>query len=140
MPAYRMKCQNPKCAHEFHRFFPVEEYDRQHFGSGWACFHCGYPRMMCMNSKRVVKDSFVPGWQKNIQKHCWTYSEYKKHLKLMGIVEIGYEDITKYHKDETLSDFAKGIWSDDIIKIAIQKGSKLSSGQWDAIKSGKAFE
>ena len=28
-------------------------------------------------------------------------------------------------KHITLSDFAKGIWSDDIIKIAIQKGSKF---------------
>jgi len=41
----------------------------------------------------MVKDGFQPGFQRNIMKYCSTYTEYKQHLKEMGLIEIGYEEL-----------------------------------------------
>lgn len=66
-------------------------------------------------SNRVVKDGFKPGFQRNIRKHCSTYSEYKAHLKSMGLVEIGYEEHAPGTKIE------REFFSDDTIRMLNQK-------------------
>lgn len=103
MPAFRMKCR--KCYNEFHRFFPQKEFDQLQYGEngepkGIGCYDCGFPKMIIARSNQTVKDGFKPGFQRNIMKHCSTYTEYKKHLKEMGLIEIGYEELPERNEGE----------------------------------------
>ena len=100
-----MKCRNQKCGNEFHRYYPQKEYDQLSFRDngtykGIGCYDCGFPKMIIMRSNKPVKDGFKPGFQRNIMKHCATYAEYKAHLKNMGIIEIGYEEIPERQENE----------------------------------------
>lgn len=90
---YRLTCRNPKCSHDFHRGYRQKEFEELQYPNGIACFDCGFPRMIIMKSHRKLKDTFVPGFQRNIMKHCETYQEYKAHLGRMGLIELGYEDL-----------------------------------------------
>lgn len=56
--------------------------------------------MIIVRSNKVVKDGFQPGFQRNIRKYCSTYAEYKAHLKEMGLIEIGYEEIPEKKEGE----------------------------------------
>ena len=98
MQGYRLKCRNQKCGGEFHRYYGSAEFDRLQYGTvpGIGCFQCGFSKMLVMKSSALVKDGFQPGFQRNIRKHCATYSEYKAHLKNLGLVELGYEDIPEF--------------------------------------------
>jgi len=110
--SYRLKCRNPKCNQEFLRYWPKLEFERLQYGAipGISCFQCGFPKMIVVKSNMTAKDGFNPGFQRNIRKHCATYSEYKAHLKIMGLQEVGYEDLpeeegfsrTQYFNDKRL--------------------------------------
>lgn len=106
--SYRLNCQNPKCGGEFLRYWPKEEFELLQYGGavkGIGCFNCGYPKMKVTLSSMSANDGFVPGFQRSIGKHCDTYAEYKAHLKRMGLVEVGYNDIKeKEVKKEYLTD------------------------------------
>jgi hypothetical protein len=110
----------------------VEEFDKVQYTTGHSCYNCGYPKMGVVRSKQTVKDGFVPGYQKNIRKHCWTYKGYQDELKKMGLVELGYEDVQETD--------GKGIkyWTPDMLKklYDITKG-KYSDRELDAIGDGK---
>ena len=49
--------------------------------------------MAVMKSGITIKDGFTPGFQRNIRRYCSTYAEYKAHLKRMGLIEFGYEEL-----------------------------------------------
>jgi len=131
MPAYRMKCRHPKCGKDHHRFYKVEEYDLLAYGGrepGIACYDCGYPRMVVIKSKKSVDDTFKPGFQRNIRKHCDTYAQYKKHLKDMGLVEMGYEDFPQQKEGQPF-------WSDaKLERICKEHGVKLSGNEIKHLK------
>ena len=134
MPGFRMKCRNPKCTHEFLRYFPSEEFDKLQYGGvpGIGCYDCGFPQMVVMRSKQRVKDGFTPGFQRNIRKHCDTYSKYKAHLKTMGLVELGYDDIPIHDPDKNPESY----WDDDMLKKAYDNGFKITGQEADHLKSG----
>ena len=106
MPAFRFKCRNPRCHHEFHRHYPTKEYEQLLFNSpdgsykGIGCYDCGYPNMITVRSNKPVKDGFQPGFQRNIRKHCATYQEYQAWLKKLGLIEIGYQELPERKVDE----------------------------------------
>jgi len=116
--SYRFQCRNPQCRAEFHRYYPKQEFEHHQYNtaSGWACFNCGYPKMMVMFSNKEVKDTFQAGWQQNIREYCETYSDYKKKLKAKGLIEIGYEELPPNEGDKPYQ------WSEDMIKKAIKNG------------------
>lgn len=132
--SYRFKCRNDKCGHEFHRYFPLEEFEKTQYTTGFGCFDCGYPKMAVIKSSKRVKDGFQPGWQPNIRKHCETYSEYKAHLKQMGLIEFGYEEIEKYHCQNLAKQ--KPVWDDETLKIVYDKGIKVTDNEAYALKKG----
>lgn len=126
---YRFKCR--KCNEEFLRRLSQEDFDKTQYGiNGHQCFSCGYPKMAVIRSKVMMKDSFVPGWQSNIRKHCATYSEYKHHLKSMGLVEIGYEDLPET-EDKTK------YWTPELLKKLHDMGIGFGDRELDAIGDGK---
>lgn len=125
MPSYRMHCKNKKCGGDFHRYFPIEEFELQQYGSGWACFKCGFPKMAVMKSNKAVKDGFVAGYQRNIGKVCNTYSAYKKALRDMGLVEIGYDEI----KDDPADEDFSGYWTDDILQEVYEEDNITLDGE-----------
>ena len=131
--SYRFHCRNSKCGGEFHRYYPVEEFEKQQYGSGWACFKCGFPRMAVMKSNKAVKDSFVAGYQRNIGKYCANYTQYKQELKKMGLIEIGYEDIEKEPEEENFA----GYWDDEILKEIYEDGITLDGELVKGLRSGK---
>jgi hypothetical protein len=127
-----MKCQNKKCGHEFLRRYDVEEFDKLQYGAvpGIGCFDCGWPKMLVMKSKRQVNDSFQPGFQRNIRKHCETYSEYKAHLKRMGLIEVGYEDLPEQKEVGTQ------YWTDELLsKVYNEHGVKFSGREAEHMKN-----
>lgn len=125
MGSYLMKCRNPKCGIEFRRYWKREEFDRLQYdscGSGISCQKCGYPRCIVTKSKRSVDDGFKPGFQRNIMKHCATYSEYKDHLKNMGLIELGYDELPEKEPEQT------NYFDDEIMKLLYEKhGVNLDS-------------
>jgi len=137
MPSYRFKCRNPRCGSEFHRHFTVEEFDRNQYGtqSGWACFNCGYIRMAVIKSNKAAQDGFKPGFQKNIRRYAGTYSEYKKILKEMGLIEIGHEEIPEPEEGKPMN-----YWTPDIVKKVVQSGVELSGNEIKALEAGKLNE
>lgn len=132
--SYRFKCRNNRCGSEFHRHFGKEEFEKTQYSvNGWACFNCGYPKMVAMGSRLSVKDGFQPGYQRNIGKHCATYSEYKAHLKNMGLIEIGYEDLDFNQEDKNIN-----YWDEDLVKkIVKQYGVDLSGREIDGLLNGE---
>jgi hypothetical protein len=127
-----MKCQNEKCRNEFHRRYSVEEFDKLQYGSssGIGCFDCGTPKMIVMKSNRQIQDGFKPGFQRNIRKHCETYSEYKAHLRNMGLIEVGYEDLPE-HKDTKTQ-----YWTDEVLKkVYNEHGLKFSDREAEHMKN-----
>lgn len=132
MQGYRLKCRNSKCGAEFHRAYKSEEFDRLQYssdGSGISCFNCGFPRMVVMKSNKTVDDGFKPGFQRNIRKHCSTYAEYKAHLKNMGLIEIGYDDLPP--QKETLTNY----FDDDMMrKLYSRYGISLDSRKVDHLQ------
>ena len=130
-----MKCRNPKCKHEFHRHYRSEEFDKlQYSGTGGiSCYDCGYEKMMVIRSNKLVKDGFQPGFQRNIRKHCATYSEYKAHLKNMGLIEMGPEDVPVEDPDKAPHNY----WSDAMLKKVYNKhGIKITDREAEHLKSG----
>lgn len=125
MPNYRFHCRNKKCGSDFHRHFPILEFEEQQYGSGWACFNCGFPRMGVIKSNKMVQDGFVAGFQRSIGKVCNTYGDYKKELKKMGLVEIGYDEIKEDPADEDFS----GYWTDDILKEVYEEDDISLDGE-----------
>lgn len=130
--SYRFHCRNQKCGASFHRYYPVEEFEKQQYGSGWACFRCGFPRMAVMKSNKAVKDTFQAGYQRNIGKYCRTYQEYKTELKKMGLIEIGYEDIDVDPASEDFTDY----WDDEMLKEIYQDGISLDGELIKGLKNG----
>ena len=130
--SYVLKCKNPKCGHEFHRYWPKEEYDQLTFRDngtykGIGCFDCGFPKMAVALSNRTVKDGFKAGFQRNIMKYCATYEEYKAHLKNMGLIEIGYE---KTEDDP----HGEPVFNEKLIeKVSKRHGINLSPLEWQGI-------
>lgn len=130
---FRFKCR--KCGYEGLRRYNVEEFDRLQYGGdqkGISCFTCGFPKMVVMRSMKQVRDGFVPGFQRSIRKHCATYGEYKTHLKRMGLVELGYEDIEFDGEDKKID-----YWDDSILKKVADMGVYISGREADALKQGK---
>lgn len=126
MKGFRFKCVNEKCKHEFHKSMSPEDFDRTQYsadGKGHSCYDCGFPKMVVMRSNKLVKDGFVPGFQRSIRKHCETYSEYKQHLKNMGLVELGYEDIPESKGPETQ------YFDDEMMRKIYQKHGVSISGR-----------
>jgi len=132
MPSYRFHCRNEKCGADFLRHFKIEEFEKNQYGSGYGCFKCGFPRMAVIKSNKLAKDGFQPGFQRNIMKHCSTYGEYKAHLKRMGLVEIGHEDLPESEDNKT------EYWTDDILKKVYANGIKISDREAEALKKGLA--
>jgi hypothetical protein len=130
---YRFHCKNQKCGASFHRHFSVEEFEKQQYGSGWGCFKCGYPRMAVIKSNKSVRDGFTAGFQRNIGKVCSTYSEYKKELKAMGLIELGYEDLKEQPDSEDFSDY----WTDDILKEVYEDGITLDGELINGLQTGE---
>ena len=132
--SYRLKCRNPKCGAEFLRHYPKMEFENLQYGgggSGIGCFQCGFPKMFVLKSGRVADDGFKPGFQRNIRKYCQTYEEYKAHLKAMGLVEIGYEELPK------AKEYRTNYWTDDILKKLYDmspKEDKLSDREAEHMK------
>lgn len=135
MSAYKMKCRNDKCGGEFHRYFNQDEFEKTQYSSGWSCFNCGFPRMIVGGSKRLVKDGFQPGWQSSIRKHCDTYSEYKLHLKNLGLIEIGNEDFEAIIERNNAK-VNHSTWNDKSLAKAISRGFTISDNEAEALKAG----
>lgn len=134
---FRLKCRNTKCGFEAIRRYNVEEFDKLQYGGavkGISCFNCGFPKMAVMRSMQKVKDGFVPGFQRSIGKHCETYSEYKAHLKKMGLVEIGYEELPE-QEDEKIN-----YWTDEVLKKVHDSGVYISGREAQALSEGKIQE
>lgn len=129
---YRFHCKNQKCGASFHRHFSVEEFETQQYGSGWACFKCGYPRMAVMKSNKSVKDSFIAGYQRNIGKYCSTYTQYKTELRKMGLIEIGYDEIKTQPEDENFKDY----WDDEMLKEIYEDGISLDGELIRGLQNG----
>jgi len=128
--SYRFHCRNPKCRGEFHRYFNTEEFEKQQYSSsGWCCFNCGYPKMAVIKSNKSVNDGFAPGYQRSIGKYCATKAEYNAHLKNMGLIELGYEDLPKNEHKTTY-------WTDDILKKVYDYGVQISDREAEALKKG----
>lgn len=109
----------------------VADFDQTQYSiHGHQCFSCGYPKMAVIRSNVMVKDSFVPGFQRNIRKHCATYAEYKQHLKNMGLIEIGYEDLPET-EDKTK------YWTPELLKKLYDMGLGFGDCELDAIEAGK---
>lgn len=137
MPAFRFKCRNIKCGSEFHRQFSNEEFERQQYGSpsGWCCFNCGMEKMGVMRSNRAVKDTFQPGFQRNIGEYCKTYSEYKRKLKEKGLIELGYEDIPM---DDRPDDSTAHYWTDEFLRDLYEDCGITLDGQLiEALRNGR---
>lgn len=133
MPSYRMHCRNQRCGADFHRHIPIEEFEKSQYSpSGWTCFRCGYPRMAIMKSNKQVKDSFQPGYQRNIGKYCANYTQYKQELKKMGLIEIGYEEMKTQPDDENFKDY----WDDEILKEIYEDGISLDGELIKGLQSG----
>lgn len=130
---YRFKCANEKCGHEFLKRYTVEEFDKTQYTTGFGCFDCGFPKMGVIKSMATIKDSFTPGWQPNIRKHCNTYSEYKQHLKNMKLVEFGYEEIPEY-EDKT------PFWTPEMLKSLYKHGVEIGTALERDLLSRSASE
>lgn len=78
-----------------------------------------------MKSNKAVKDGFVAGYQRNIGKVCNTYSAYKKALRDMGLVEIGYDEI----KDDPADEDFSGYWTDDILQEVYEEDNITLDGE-----------
>lgn len=130
MQNYRFKCR--KCSQEFLRRFSTSEFEKtQYSGIGHQCYSCGYPRMAVIKSNKNIKDNFQAGWQPNIRKHCSTYGEYKAHLKEMGLIEIGYDELPVDGEVKTK------YWTPDLLKKLHDMGIGFSDNELDAIDQGK---
>lgn len=130
---YRFKCRNPNCGYECLKRYNIEEYDELQFSKGGiGCFQCGFARMIVMKSNAQADDGFKPGFQRNIRKHCDTYAEYKAHLKKMGLIEIGYEELN-FTGEDSETDY----WTDDIIKGMFERNMQLSGNEIKALQEGK---
>lgn len=135
---YRFKCRNPRCKYECLKRYSKQEFDELQYGGdrpGVRCFQCSFPAMAVIKSNQQIKDGFVPGFQRSIRKYCNTYSEYKYHLKQMGLVEMGYEDIEE-DKDGNIVKY----WTDDMLKKVYDHGFKFSDREADALKKGYTME
>ena len=131
---YRLKCRNDKCGYDTLKRWRVEEFDQLAYGGdrpGIDCFQCGYPKMKVEKSHRRINDGFKPGFQRNIMKHCETYAEYKAHLKAMGLIELGYEDIPEGEETE------RSYWNDKTLKKAHDRGFRVSGREAEALKKNK---
>lgn len=148
MQNYRMRCRNSKCGSEFLRRFSAKQWEDAQYGGdrpGVACYNCGTPSMAVMRSEQTVKDGFVPGFQRNIRKFCNTYAEYKSWLKIMGLIEFGYEDLpdnedgtpkTTGFTDEMISKIQQSYGLDGVSGNEIEhlKVMHLEPGYMDEIK------
>lgn len=133
--SYRFKCR--KCHQDYLRHLNQDEFERNQYSiNGWPCFSCGYPKMMVMRSKLSANDGFRPGFQRNIGKHCSTYGEYKAHLKRMGLIEIGYEDVDFNESDKDFN-----YWDEETVKAVIRDhGVDLSGREIDGLIAGELKE
>ena len=130
MQNYNFKCR--KCSHEFLRRFSDKDFnDQQSSINGFSCYDCGFPKMAVIKTNIKIRDSFKAGWQPNIRKFCNTYAEYKAQLKLMGLVEIGYEDLPEEKEYKTK------YWTPELLKKLNDAGIGFSGNELDAIGDGK---
>ena len=86
-----------------------------------------------MKSHRNVKDTFVEGYQRNIGKYCATYGAYKKELREMGLIEIGYEEMKAQPEDENFKDY----WDDEMLKEIYEDGVSFDGELIKGLQSGK---
>lgn len=135
MPNYRFHCKNKKCGGSFHRHFPLKEFEEmQYSNTGWSCFKCGTIKMAVMKSNKMVKDGFVAGFQRNIGKVCNSYGAYKRMLKEMNLIEIGYDEIKEDPASEDFTDY----WTNDILKEVYEEdGINLDGQLVNALQSGE---
>ena len=87
------------------------------------------------NKKKRHKDGFVPGWQENIRMYITCPHQYRRALKDLGLVEVGYEVEFK-DSTKTSNPFA----NEEMIKEAVKSGIYLSGREIDALKSGDYFK
>lgn len=132
--AYRMLCRNSKCGAQFHRSYPVDEFELHQGGQGgWACFHCGYPRMQCYVSNKKVKDKLTfPSFQRHIGEFCKSEAHYKQLLKEKGIIEIGFENFPEQEQELA----TKRYFTDDIIKELAEEGITFDGQLVKALQDG----
>lgn len=87
------------------------------------------------NKKKRHKDGFVPGWQENIRMYITCPHQYRRALKDLGLVELGYDvefkDSTKVNNP---------FENEELIKEAVKSGIYLSGREIDALKSGEYFK
>ena len=127
MASFRLKCR--KCGGEFHRHFKNEEFDELQGSAGIPCYNCGFPRMVTMRSMKTVKDGFKPGFQRNIGKFAHSYGAYKKELRAMGLVEVGYEEM------EAQEDGKTNYWTPELITKLNNDGAGISDNEADHMMS-----
>lgn len=85
--------------------------------------------------KQYKKDGFIPGWQENIRMHITCPHQYKRALKDLGLVEIGYDYIPQAsNKEFNVFD------NDAVIKATLDAGIYLSGNEIEAMKSGEYFK
>lgn len=85
--------------------------------------------MAVIKSNKRVKDSFRPGYQRNIREYCSTYSEYKQKLKEKGLIEIGYDEIKEDDSGHM------NYWDDKMLK-KVYDLTQLSGQEAEALKNG----
>ena len=87
------------------------------------------------NKKKRHKDGFVPGWQENIRMYITCPHQYKRALKDLGLVEVGYD---VEFKDTTK--VSNPFENEELIKEAVKSGIYLSGREIEALKSGDYFK
>jgi hypothetical protein len=91
--------------------------------------------LLAKERKKRSKDGFVPGWQENIRMYITCPHQYRRALKDLGLVEIGYDYIPQ-QTETKFNPFANG----EMVREAIKSGIDLSGREIDAIESGEYFE
>lgn len=136
MPAFRLKCQNPRCGNEFHRYYSCEDFEkRMSAQNGMRCFGCGFPHMKHMKSGKAVSDGFEPGWQPNVNAWAWSRGAYNKLLREQGLQEIGYD----YVPQETQVDYSPLSGAAMAQEIA-RMDPTMTGQEIAAIESGEYFK
>lgn len=104
--------------------------ETQYSPGGHRCEGCGFPKMAVIRSNKSVQDGFIPGFQRNIRRHCSTYGEYKKALKEMGLVEIGYDELPEVENKTKY-------WDAPMLKKLHDMGAGFGDRELDAMERGE---
>lgn len=86
-------------------------------------------------NKAHKKDSFVPGWQENIRMYITCPFQYRRALKDLGLIEIGYDYIPQQKEVST------NVFTPEMVEHAVRELKiDLSGSEIDAMESGEFFK